>query len=148
MNSCIPVIHNVLGHVREHGYPTITQYYSLFANLVHSSCFFRSSSCSKEGTSHPRIALFAKLCGIPVAEDDLGRSFRPFALTDFFLPIVLGLVSSNAELFVRQIQRLFIVFSSQNADNIKPNCSLPDVYFRTKTRTVPTWKGALSTVLR
>lgn len=46
---------------------------------------------SMEGSSHPRVMLFAKLSGIPISDKD-GRQFRPFALTDYFLPIVRSLV--------------------------------------------------------
>eukprot|EP00903_Cladosiphon_okamuranus_P017344 g15979.t1 len=55
------------------------------------------SSISIEGLSHPRVTLFAKLSGIPVSDED-GRQFRPFALTDYFLPIVRSLVPPGEDL--------------------------------------------------
>ncbi|CAM9541455.1 unnamed protein product, partial [Ectocarpus sp. 4 AP-2014] len=55
------------------------------------------SSISKEGLSHPRVTLFAKLSGIPVSTED-AREFRPFALTDYFLPIIRLLVPPGKDL--------------------------------------------------
>ncbi|CBJ30160.1 hypothetical protein Esi_0178_0004 [Ectocarpus siliculosus] len=52
---------------------------------------------SKEGLAHPRVTLFAKLSGIPVSTED-SRDFRPFALTDYFLPIVRLLVPPGEDL--------------------------------------------------
>ncbi|CAM9156359.1 unnamed protein product [Ectocarpus sp. 12 AP-2014] len=55
------------------------------------------SSISKEGLAHPRVTLFAKLSGIPVSTED-AREFRPFALTDYFLPIIRLLVPPGKDL--------------------------------------------------
>ncbi|CAM9534383.1 unnamed protein product, partial [Ectocarpus fasciculatus] len=55
------------------------------------------SSISKEGLAHPRVTLFAKLSGIPVSTGD-AREFRPFALTDYFLPIVRLLVPPGEDM--------------------------------------------------
>ncbi|CAM9863156.1 unnamed protein product, partial [Choristocarpus tenellus] len=53
---------------------------------------------SKEGTTHPRISLFAKLCGVPICDADCDDSFHPFATTDYFLPILLKLVPPGEDI--------------------------------------------------
>ncbi|CAM9636375.1 unnamed protein product [Discosporangium mesarthrocarpum] len=56
------------------------------------------ASISKEGPSHPRITLFAKLCGVPICEMDCGYNFKPFAASDYFLPILKNIVPPGEDL--------------------------------------------------
>lgn len=78
---------------------------------------------STEGLSHPRVTLFAKLSGIPVSDDD-GRPFRPFALTDYFLPIVRTLVSELHRLPSWQTQFLSLAGHCVDRAKSKESCCL------------------------
>lgn len=72
---------------------------------------------SVEGSSHPRVTLFAKLSGIPISDEDR-RQFRPFALTDYFLPIVRSLVRCD---ICEQTSLVFLLSLRRTTSNPNPN---------------------------